>query len=554
VDGTAYLVAETASALNAGGEYQSQFAIYRTAPDLSAWQVLQEDLTGPVYGAFVYREADGERLGLFHSRRVNLWRFGKGGVTSEMKPLPFKWIAETGVQLGDRLYVFGGQFTEDAQGQALCRVAAAVFDGKEFKDLQLAGAEIHPGPNREFWMQAVVHAGQIRVFWRSALTDPALDFEPPVRFPGPVVEAVFTGNGFAPGVRRLTTLPDGQADVWSDGQSLRVVVQAQERVLGQSPPLRLFTIPDSGEPVEESLPRPATPWAWNFKYYGVVHLPVAGREAFLRSNSQVFELWEVTPGGWQITPRPAGLPVHHLVELFWLALGLVAAVVMAGLLTAARRRQALSLRREKLRPRDVFAPIFLRISAYLVDLLCLAVVTDGAAYLLAQESPRWVVVVLDFRLTFVYIALYLVYLTAAEWRYGRTVGKWLMGLCVVTDQGARLPPWSALVRNLTGFFERQLPLVCLAALPAMLLTPRRQRVGDLLARTVVVDGAAMERFRKEHAAEGAGSASTSGRDEGPSSARSAGFQPAADAGKMPALHPADADGQPGRGEASGAPP
>ena len=68
------------------------------------------------------------------------------------------------------------------------------------------------------------------------------------------------------------------------------------------------------------------------------------------------------------------------------------------------------------------------------------------------------------------------------------------------DGGAPLTFWAALVRNFTGFYERQILFAPIAA-SMIVFGPRRQRLGDIFARTFVVQHGALEMFKKQRAAE-----------------------------------------------------
>jgi uncharacterized RDD family membrane protein YckC len=95
-----------------------------------------------------------------------------------------------------------------------------------------------------------------------------------------------------------------------------------------------------------------------------------------------------------------------------------------------------------------------------------------------------------------------------EWGYmlgfeyawqGRTPGKWMMGLRVVQENGQPLAWWGSALRNLLRvadtlplmLFMEDLGAFCLLpvygpGLVAMVCSPRLQRLGDLAARTVVI--------------------------------------------------------------------
>ena len=80
---------------------------------------------------------------------------------------------------------------------------------------------------------------------------------------------------------------------------------------------------------------------------------------------------------------------------------------------------------------------------------------------------------------------YLLYAVLMEWRLGTTVGKRLLRLRVVADEGRRLALREAMLRNLTKVIELQWPLIVLLLLPVF--NRFRQRLGDMIARTTVVD-------------------------------------------------------------------
>jgi uncharacterized RDD family membrane protein YckC len=69
---------------------------------------------------------------------------------------------------------------------------------------------------------------------------------------------------------------------------------------------------------------------------------------------------------------------------------------------------------------------------------------------------------------------------------GRTLGKRMMGLRVVSDQGVPITGGQAILRNLLWTAEWVLPFAFLPALASMLLTRKFQRLGDLAAGTMVV--------------------------------------------------------------------
>ena len=78
--------------------------------------------------------------------------------------------------------------------------------------------------------------------------------------------------------------------------------------------------------------------------------------------------------------------------------------------------------------------------------------------------------------------LSIAYFPLLEWRYSRTLGKYMMGIHVVGEDGLRAGLGATVVRRIPFFFE----FFWIDALVAF-FTERRQRAFDLVARTLVVE-------------------------------------------------------------------
>lgn len=503
VNDTPYLLVETSSGLFAHPDQASFFNIYRCQrEDGSAWEAIVKNRQGPVFGTFVYAGSGSEVLGTFHPGRVGMFRFTEEGVKSEFSTLDFEWIPETGAQLGDALFIFGGDFKKTPTanpGRRTGSVAVARYDGKTFKELNIGNMPTLEEGLLGFWIKSVYHQGKIHLFWRSAEGLGSADMEPPISLTGPLKRATFDGRAFQVQESDVEGFPHGFMDIWSDGNRLRAIVQPQDPTFGKTARLRLFTITDEGMLEEEVLSKPKTPLRLRIKHYNVVRVPSGESDVFLRTNSQAFELWWPGPDGWHVGMHPKGLPRNNWESFLFSLFALCVLVVAGGLGLAYRRRQQVRVLMRKLRPNDVMAPLSLRISAHLVDLFILCVGTEVFSRILGVPNAGIVRNLFDFTVPRPYFALYLLYLGIFEWSFGATLGKLALGLRVVTSKGERPTIWSAMVRNLIGFYERHIMLAGFAALPTILLTPRHQRLGDLLARTVVVQKTAMDRFCVERA-------------------------------------------------------
>jgi uncharacterized RDD family membrane protein YckC len=96
------------------------------------------------------------------------------------------------------------------------------------------------------------------------------------------------------------------------------------------------------------------------------------------------------------------------------------------------------------------------------------------------ETLAWLKAILFF-------GVYLSYYLLLEGLWSRTIGKFLQGLVVRKLDGSRCGWTAALIRTLSRLIEVN-PLL-LGGLPAgvaIITTNRKQRIGDLLAQTVVV--------------------------------------------------------------------
>ena len=150
------------------------------------------------------------------------------------------------------------------------------------------------------------------------------------------------------------------------------------------------------------------------------------------------------------------------------------------------------------------APLGRRIFAFLID--CLIPLSVGASVIgigtyfgsedassqlfewardLAEErSPIWggLQVLAAFILALAALWWFLG-LTVMEWRYGRTPGKGMMGLRVVSEEGIALSFGQAVVRRLTLVFSGPLQLIDWGF---ALFDERRQRAVEKLAHTMVI--------------------------------------------------------------------
>jgi len=122
-----------------------------------------------------------------------------------------------------------------------------------------------------------------------------------------------------------------------------------------------------------------------------------------------------------------------------------------------------------------------RATARLIDFGLPVVLLAPVACLTWLATPPQYVPVLMFVYLIVGSSAIAVYPMVAEAKYGKTVGKHLRGLRVVTESGAKISTGQAVVRNLPWLLE----FFWIDALFA-LFTDKRQRAFELLSKTRVV--------------------------------------------------------------------
>jgi uncharacterized RDD family membrane protein YckC len=83
-----------------------------------------------------------------------------------------------------------------------------------------------------------------------------------------------------------------------------------------------------------------------------------------------------------------------------------------------------------------------------------------------------------------YLGISLLYFTVMEGFLGATVGKFMTGIRVVKEDGSRLDFAAALIRNLLRLVDGL--IVYLVAAIFVWTSPLKQRLGDRVAKTVVV--------------------------------------------------------------------
>jgi uncharacterized RDD family membrane protein YckC len=170
---------------------------------------------------------------------------------------------------------------------------------------------------------------------------------------------------------------------------------------------------------------------------------------------------------------------HELLN--WSALALLI------IITLASTQRASMLKQVKVKTGKItLAPLSLRLSAGLIDLwpfylLALFLVGHVHRGLLPSEITfdRFSVWA-----SAVSLAVYVLHSLIAEWIWGRSLGKMFVGLRVLAVDGQAPSRGAIVMRNLLRVIEG--PGLLGVPLLAIYFTPLRQRIGDMLAGTLVV--------------------------------------------------------------------
>ncbi|MDP9384577.1 MAG: RDD family protein [Actinomycetota bacterium] len=127
-----------------------------------------------------------------------------------------------------------------------------------------------------------------------------------------------------------------------------------------------------------------------------------------------------------------------------------------------------------------------RIGAALIDILLLGAVFVVIAVLVGDTSSTGgnAQARLGGGGTALFAAISLLYYFLSELDDGRTLGKRALGIRVVSDDGSRASAGQIAGRTLLRIVD-SLPLLYLVGLVVALVTPKRQRIGDLAAGTRV---------------------------------------------------------------------
>ncbi len=224
---------------------------------------------------------------------------------------------------------------------------------------------------------------------------------------------------------------------------------------------------------------------------------------FARDKPLQVGLWALAGGPPEepLEPLPEWKTEPLLPQSPQLPQFVVVLILGAVIILTVWRRQRSLVREIPLPAQLQLASIWRRLAAFLIDLGPALAVTavywlpearealrelDAANLTDAERAEQLAV------LWWLWLAvrvLYALYCGLIEYRWGTTPGKRVMRCWVVTDELSRPRPKQVAIRNVLKVLELQPEVVALLVFIA--LTRNRQRLGDILAATIVVEPAAM---------------------------------------------------------------
>jgi len=140
----------------------------------------------------------------------------------------------------------------------------------------------------------------------------------------------------------------------------------------------------------------------------------------------------------------------------------------------------------------IYAGLGSRFLALLIDGLLLSAVffpttrIVKGVWIMAPSDHLWRVgwLVSD-PLCMIFLMVIFIYFAVLEGVFGRTVGKWFLGLQVVRKDAANPGLLRAVLRNLLRLVDA-LPVFSILGVVLIIVSPEKARVGDLVAGTRVV--------------------------------------------------------------------
>lgn len=391
------------------------------------------------------------------------------------------WAPVVASTAGQELWVFGADVKEKRHRLVAARLTRAEAEGG------LAGpaplAEPLGVPTRPYDIGAVSRGASAMVLWHQRGSAPSAEGLPT----NELWSATFDGKQW--GKPRSVPVPCDYSDYAAVAHEGEVWVLCKERGrrLSASNPLQTIRLSDTGWSTPSAVPGTVDSLLdWTFD---VDAASFAGRLYVFRACMTRLVVHRWRDGQWEGVTTLSAAPPWATVALWWslvnLVLGLALLPVVAACAFRSRGREA-----QLAAFGDGELPVATwprRVAALLIDLLVTEFICTAAIALLSilygSESTAESVPLM----VGLHLVVFFVYFVVTEGRSGQSLGKRLLSTMVVGQDGQRPSLGAIVVRNLLRPWPFLMPAAYLAGSIFLLLTRRSQRLGDLLARTVVVE-------------------------------------------------------------------
>jgi len=393
----------------------------------------------------------------------------------EPQEWPLSWAPEAACRTGKALWVFGAASAEEKHRIHAARITPQSGHAAE-PSLTAAEPLAIPAPASD--LCAAAHGESAIVFWHQE--------------PGPQRNdlwcASFDGKRW--GEPQRVALPYQNSDyaVAEHEGTVWLFCKRRGKRMSAKRPLLMMRRTDAKWTGCSAVPHGTDPWFdWTIdleavSFRGTLYVFRACR------GRVVAHRWR--GGRWLAPETVAALPAWVAYGFWWLLGNVLATLALLPVVTLCAFR-ARGRSRSFVLPSGVqvsSATWPRRVAALLVDFLLTLLICVAVAPLVGLGGTAGAPEAQGFPATFaLYLGIFFVYFVLSEGISGQSFGKQMLSIAVVGRDGRRPSLLSVVVRNLF----RPWPVLVLAAYVVgsicILLTPRSQRLGDLVARTFVVD-------------------------------------------------------------------
>ncbi|MFP4057130.1 MAG: RDD family protein [Candidatus Brocadiia bacterium] len=385
------------------------------------------------------------------------------------------WPPASACTFADGLWVFGQDTEEEAH-----RIRVARFQRPEAEDAAAARPvalqAVLPVSSRPYDLEAVPHEDAVQVFWHQDL---------PGEVANELWRATFDGQQWGEPQRVPAPYAHGDFAAVSHQGTLWVLCRERGRRLSDRRPVLAMTLGAEGWSEGTAVPGAED----DFLDFYTLDMGAASFQGSLylfraTMNRVAVHRWE--DGAWASPRMVTEVPASVIYGFWWSLFNAAACLALLPAVAWSAFRVRHRSRRLVLGDRVVAraAPWGRRVMALLVDFLMVEGLCSAAEVLLGagggDEGGLLPAVLLRAVVFFGYYVL-------NERLTGQTLGKWVLGIAVVSRRGARPSLGAVAVRNLLRPWLPLFPAAYLVGSMVLLLTPRHQRLGDLLARTLVVE-------------------------------------------------------------------